>query len=104
MRVQYRQTPFTNDTPAYIRSLEKSKTRLTGEAEDLARQTKWECVELRAKEKAAKAQQERTAKAIVDIMKERRAKEAAELTSRKLRFDLQTSRPRRAKLLMSLSS
>src|ERR1700683_3601322 len=31
---------------AYIRSLEKSKTRLTGEAEDLARQTERELVEL----------------------------------------------------------
>jgi len=69
---------------AYIRSLEKSKTRLTGEAEDLARQTEWECVELRAKEKAAKAQEERAAKAIADIMKERRAKETAELASPRL--------------------
>jgi myosin heavy chain 9/10/11/14 len=55
---------------AYIRSLEKSKTRLTGEAEDLARQTERERVELRAKEKTAKAQEERAAKAIADIMKE----------------------------------
>ena len=43
---------------AYIRS----KTRLTGEAEDLARETERERVELRAKEKAAKA--------MADIMKE----------------------------------
>jgi phage-related minor tail protein len=69
---------------AYIRSLEKSKTRLTGEAEDLARQTERERVELRAKEKAAKAQEERAAKAIADIMKERRAKETAELASPRL--------------------
>ena len=40
------------------------KTRLTGEAEDLAHETEQERVELRAKEKAAKA--------MVDIMKERR--------------------------------
>ena len=58
-----------------IRSLEKSKTRLTtGEAEDLARETEWERVELRAKEKAAEAQEEKAAKAMADIIKERRAK------------------------------
>jgi len=76
---------------AYIRSLEKSKTRLTGEAEDLARETERERAELRAKEKAAKAQEERAAKAIADIMKERRAKEAAELATRRLQSDLQSS-------------
>jgi myosin heavy chain 9/10/11/14 len=55
---------------AYIRSLEKSKTRLTGEAEDLARETERERVELRAKEKVVKAQEDRAAKAIADITKE----------------------------------
>jgi myosin heavy chain 9/10/11/14 len=55
---------------AYIHSLKKSKTRLTGEAEDLARETEREGVKLKAKEKAAKA--------MVDVMKERRAKGSAE--------------------------
>ena len=55
---------------AYIHSLEKLKTRLTGEAEDVACETEREGVKLRAKEKAAKA--------MADIMKERRAKESAE--------------------------
>ena len=54
---------------AYIRSLEKSKTRLTGEAEDLARETEQERVELRAKEKVVKAQEDRAAKAIADSQK-----------------------------------
>jgi myosin protein heavy chain len=75
----------------YIRSLEKSKTRLAGEAEDLARETERERVELRAKEKAAKAQEEKAAKAMADIIKERRAREAAELASRRLQSDLQNS-------------
>ena len=68
---------------AYIRSLEKSKTRLTGEAEDLARETERERVELRAKEKAAKA--------MADIMKEQRAKESADLACRSLQSDLHNS-------------
>lgn len=76
---------------AYIRSLEKSKTRLAGEAEDLVRQTERERVELRSKEKAAKAQEEKAALALADFQNERRAKEAAELTIRRLQSDLKDS-------------
>ena len=76
---------------AYIRSLEKSKTRLAGEAEDLVRQTERERVELRSKEKAAKAQEEKAALALADFQNERRAKEAAELTIRRLQTDLKDS-------------
>jgi myosin protein heavy chain len=76
---------------AYIRSLEKVKFRLTGEAEDLARETERERVELRAKEKAAKAQEERAARALADVEKERRAKEAAEQHYRTLHAELQAS-------------
>lgn len=76
---------------AYIRSLEKSKTRLAGEAEDLVRQTERERLELRSKEKAAKAQEEKAALALADFQNERRAKEAAELATRRLQSDLKNS-------------
>ena len=72
---------------AYIHS----KTRLTGEAGDLARETERERVELRAKEKAVGAQEEKAAKAMADIMKERRVKESAELACRRLQSDLYNS-------------
>ncbi|KAJ7432079.1 hypothetical protein B0H11DRAFT_1941037 [Mycena galericulata] len=48
---------------AYIRSLEKAKMRLVGEAEDLARETERERLELRTREKAAKTQEDRMTKA-----------------------------------------
>lgn len=89
---------------AYIRSLEKSKSRLTGEAEDLARETERERVELRAKEKAAKAQEEKAGKAMAEIAKERRAKDAAELASRRLQSDLQSSQNQLADVAQQLAS
>ena len=87
-----------------IRSLEKSKTRLTGEAEDLARETERERVELRAKEKVVKAQEDRAAKAIADITKERRAREAAELTCRRLQSDLHTAQGQVADITQQLAA
>jgi myosin protein heavy chain len=76
---------------AYIRSLEKVKSRLTSEAEDLARETERERVELRSKEKVAKAQEERATRALADVDRERRAKETAEQHSRRLQVELQAS-------------
>ncbi|KNZ77855.1 Myosin-11 [Termitomyces sp. J132] len=77
---------------AYIRSLVQAKTRLAGEAEDLVRATENERVELQKKEKKAKAQEERAAKALAEVDKERRNKEAAELQSRRLQTDLQAAK------------
>ncbi|KIJ56408.1 hypothetical protein M422DRAFT_150276 [Sphaerobolus stellatus SS14] len=76
---------------AYIRSLEKTKTRLTGEAEDLAREAERERTELRAKEKAARALEERALKALAEVEKERRAREAAEAQARKFQVDLKNT-------------
>lgn len=76
---------------AYIRSLEKAKTRLAGEAEDLICQTERERMELKAKEKAAKGQEEKAAKALADAVIERRAREAAEFAARRLQTDLDNS-------------
>ncbi|KAF5381605.1 hypothetical protein D9615_005504 [Tricholomella constricta] len=83
---------------AYIRSLEKAKTRLAGEAEDLVRETEKERVELRNKEKNARAQEERAAKAAADVERERRAKEAAELQAHRLQNELQSTKTQVAEL------
>ncbi|KAL0070997.1 class II myosin [Marasmius tenuissimus] len=77
---------------AYIRSLEKAKTRLTGEAEDLIRETERERMELRSKEKAVRAQEERLSRALADVERERTAKDDAELHSRRLQNELHNSR------------
>lgn len=77
---------------AYIRSLVQAKTRLAGEAEDLVRVTERERVELQKKEKNAKAQEERTVKALAELDKERRGKEEAELRSLRLQTDLQAAK------------
>lgn len=76
---------------AYIRSLEQAKIRLTGEAQDLVRVTEREQIELRNREKASRAQEERTAKAIADAERERHAKDVAELQTRRLQGDLQSA-------------
>ncbi|PSS37014.1 hypothetical protein PHLCEN_2v1156 [Hermanssonia centrifuga] len=74
---------------AYIRSLEKSKSRLAGEAEDLAREREREQVELRTKAKAVRAQEEKVTRALADVEKEKRAREAAELQARRFHSELQ---------------
>ena len=74
---------------AYIRSLEKSKTRLTSEAEDLDRQREKEQAELRGLLKAARAQEEKATRALTDAEQAKRAKEAAELQTRRLQNELQ---------------
>jgi myosin heavy chain 9/10/11/14 len=84
------QLELQNQT-AYIRSLEKTKTRLSGEAEDLARDAERERAELRAKEKAARAQEERATRALLEVEKERKAREAAEGHARRLQSELSNS-------------
>ncbi|KAK0432867.1 hypothetical protein EV421DRAFT_1454049 [Armillaria borealis] len=75
----------------YISSLEKSKARLTGEAEDLVRQTE---LGLRGKDKALKAEEERTAKARAEAEKERHEKGIAETEARRLQRELQNAERR----------
>ena len=74
---------------AYIRSLEKSKTRLTTEAEDLVREREREQAELRSKSKAIRTQEEKAVRALADVEAEKRAREAAELQVRRLQNELQ---------------
>lgn len=89
---------------AYIRSLEKLKTRLTGEAEDLVRETERERVEIRTKEKNARAQEERVTKALADVERERRSRETAELQSRRFQADLQNAQRQVTDLSQQLST
>lgn len=77
---------------AYIRSLEKTKIRLSSEAEDLARDAERERAELRAKEKAARAQEERASRALIEVEKERKTRESAEGNARRLQSELSNSR------------
>lgn len=74
---------------AYIRSLEKSKTRLSSEAEDLVREREKEQAEMRARAKAMRAQEEKAARALAEVEKEKRAREAAEFQARRLQNELE---------------
>jgi myosin heavy chain 9/10/11/14 len=76
------------DLTAYVKSLEKAKTRLIGDAEDLTRQTERERLELKAKEKAAKAHEQLALRAKEDVENERKAREAAELRTRRAESEL----------------
>jgi myosin heavy chain 9/10/11/14 len=73
---------------AYIRSLENAKKLLAGEAEDLARETERERLELNAQTKAARGQEERAIRALADAENEKRAREALEIQVRRLQADL----------------
>jgi myosin protein heavy chain len=87
----------------YIKSLEKARARLAGEAEDLARATERDRIDFQRKEKAAKAQEERVTRAMLDIENERQSREAAELQTRRLHADLQSIRGRAEELEDQLS-
>lgn len=88
---------------AYIRSLEKAKSRLMGEAEDLSRETEKERVELRSKEKNVKVQEERVSRALAEVETERRSREAAELQVRRLQNDLQNAKQQISELTEQVS-
>jgi myosin heavy chain 9/10/11/14 len=88
---------------SYIRSLEKAKSRLAGEAEDLVRETERERVELRAREKSARTQEERASRALIEIERERKARESVEAHNRKLQNELLNSHNLYADLSQQLS-
>ena len=73
---------------ARVKSLEKTKSRLMGEAEDSARQAEKELVALRSKEKNVKSYEEKATKAIADAERERKLREATELQTRRLHTEL----------------
>jgi myosin protein heavy chain len=82
----------------YIKSLEKAKKRLVGEAEDLAREQELEKLELQRRDKAVRVQEERASRALAELEKERQARETAELHARRLDSDLQKSRTQNEEL------
>jgi myosin heavy chain 9/10/11/14 len=88
---------------AYIKSLEKAKARLAGEAEDLARETERDKLESQRREKAARTQEERAARALAEVEAERRAREAAELQTRRLQSDLTSVKGRAEEMEDQLS-
>lgn len=88
---------------AYIRSLEKAKQRLVGEAEDLTRETERERLELRTREKAAKSQEDKMAKALADAERVRKDKDVAELQTRRMQIDLQSAQRQIEELTQKLS-
>ncbi len=73
----------------FIRSLEKTRGRLMMEAEDLTRETEKERLELRNKEKNIKLQEDRAARALADVEKERQARDTAALEAQRLRAELE---------------
>ncbi|KAF9234323.1 nonmuscle myosin heavy chain b [Melanogaster broomeanus] len=75
-------------TAVYIRSLEKAKMALTREAEDFVRENKMEQVEIRAIEKIAKANEEKSLKALAALEAEHKAREIAESGIRRLQAEL----------------
>ncbi|KAG9003013.1 hypothetical protein FRB94_001636 [Tulasnella sp. JGI-2019a] len=88
----------------YIKSLEKAKTRLIGESEDLVRETERERQELRAKEKAARANEERAQRAQAEIDTERRSREAAELQVKRAQEELANTKSQLADTVNRMSS
>lgn len=72
----------------YIKSLEKTRSRLVGESEDLARETERERQELRAKEKALRTNEEKVTKALAEAQLERTSRETAEIQARRTQEEL----------------
>lgn len=72
---------------SYIRSLERSRTTLARETEDYERGTKLDQAELRAIEKAARANEEKVLNTLRELEAERKAREAAESGRRRLQSE-----------------
>ncbi|KAF8320349.1 nonmuscle myosin heavy chain b [Clavulina sp. PMI_390] len=92
------------DLNGYVKSLEKAKTRLIGDAEDLTRQTERERQELKAREKAAKAQEDQILQARLDIESEKKAKAAAETAARRAEAETKNMQSQLAVLQQQLAT
>lgn len=71
----------------YIRSLEKSKARLTSEAEDLSREAE---VSGRVRDKEIRQHEEKANRAMAEAIDAKRAKEAAEIQARRSQVEVQS--------------
>ena len=74
---------------AYIRSLEKSKSRMMSESEDTTRERDRQQVEIRTQARAIKSQEEKVRAALKELDAERRAREQVEVKVKRLQSDLQ---------------
>ncbi len=92
------------DINAYVKSLEKAKVRLIGDTEDLARQSERERLEIKAREKEAKAHEQALKKAQHDIMAERKARELAELRSQRAETEVNNMHTRLADTQQQLAT
>jgi myosin heavy chain 9/10/11/14 len=85
----------------YIKSLEKVKVRLAGEAEDLQQEKERE---LREREKRARLQEDKTHKVLLELEKERQSKGDLDLQSRRMQSDLKAAQGQIAELTEELKS
>ncbi|KAG2004634.1 nonmuscle myosin heavy chain b [Coprinopsis cinerea AmutBmut pab1-1] len=85
----------------YIKSLEKVKVRLAGEAEDLQQEKERE---LREREKRARMQEEKTTKALAELERERQSKGDLDLQSRRMQADLKAAQSQIAELTEELKA
>lgn len=77
----------------YIRSLEKSKARLTSEAEDLSHEAE---VNSRARDKEIRQLEDKANRAVAEAMDAKRGKEAAEIQARRSEVELQSMKDQMA--------
>jgi myosin heavy chain 9/10/11/14 len=76
---------------ARVKALETTKARLLGEAEDTARQHEQELIALRSNDKNARSLEQKAAKAISDMEREKKIRETAELQARRLQTELRSA-------------
>lgn len=69
--------------------LEKTKTRMIGEAEDAARAHEQELIALRSNDKNARTLEQKASKAVSDMEREKKLREASEMQAKRLQSDLQ---------------
>lgn len=76
---------------AKVQLLEKTKARMIGEAEDAARAHEQELISLRSNEKNSRALEQKAAKAVADMDRERKLREISEMQSKRLQGELQAA-------------
>lgn len=87
---------------AKVKALEKTKQRMIGEAEDAARMHEQELIALRSNDKSARGLEQKAAKAVADMEREKKLREAAELQARRLQTELRTAQEQASDLERNL--
>ncbi len=97
------------DLAGYVKTLERIRDRLTGEAEDLTRQKDLERQHIRNKEKDLKRLEEKATRAAIELEREKKLREATEVQNSRLQTDIKTlqadlsNRKRERKVLLEVS-